>query len=65
VGVDSSAPILEAARESHGQLPGVGFVLGDAASTELAYLVEQLRSRLPAGPLEERDRWTLWRATIC
>jgi ubiquinone/menaquinone biosynthesis C-methylase UbiE len=35
-GVDSSAPILEAARESHGQLPGVSFRRGDAADTGLA-----------------------------
>jgi SAM-dependent methyltransferase len=34
-GVDSSAPILEAARESHGYLPGMSFQLGDAASTGL------------------------------
>jgi hypothetical protein len=25
---------------------------------------DELRSRLPAGPLEERDRWTLWRAAV-
>jgi SAM-dependent methyltransferase len=34
-GVDSSAPILEAARESHGHLSGVSFQLGDAADTGL------------------------------
>jgi SAM-dependent methyltransferase len=34
-GVDSSAPILDAARESHGHLPGVSFQLGDAAATGL------------------------------
>jgi SAM-dependent methyltransferase len=34
-GVDSSAPILEAARESHGHLPGVAFRQGDAAATGL------------------------------
>jgi hypothetical protein len=33
--------------------------LGDA---ELDQLVGELRRRLPAGPLLERDRWTLWRA---
>ena len=33
--VDSSAPILSAARDSHGDLPGVRFVLGDAAATGL------------------------------
>ena len=38
VGVDFSAPILEAARESHGELPGVRFHRGEAA-----------RSGLPAG----------------
>ena len=32
-GVDSSAPILDAARESHGTLPGVAFQLGDAAAS--------------------------------
>jgi SAM-dependent methyltransferase len=34
-GVDSSSPILEAARESHGHLTGVSFRLGDAADTGL------------------------------
>jgi SAM-dependent methyltransferase len=34
-GVDSSAPLLDAARESHGTLPGVTFRLGDAAATGL------------------------------
>jgi ubiquinone/menaquinone biosynthesis C-methylase UbiE len=34
-GVDSSAPILDAARESHGTLPGVSFRMGDAAATGL------------------------------
>ena len=34
-GVDSSAPILEAARESHGHLPGVAFRQGDATATGL------------------------------
>ena len=34
-GVDSSAPILEAARESHGDLPGVSFQQGDAAASGL------------------------------
>jgi len=34
-GVDSSEPILDAARESHGLLPGVSFQQGDAASTGL------------------------------
>ena len=35
VGVDSSAPVLDAAREDHGALPGVEFRLGDAAATGL------------------------------
>ena len=35
-GVDSSAPILDAARESHGQLSGISFQQGDAAATGLA-----------------------------
>jgi SAM-dependent methyltransferase len=35
-GVDSSEPILDAARDSHGQLPGVSFQQGDAAATGLA-----------------------------
>ena len=35
VGVDASAPILASAREAHGDLPGVEFVLGDAAATGL------------------------------
>src|SRR4051795_4431315 len=34
-GVDSSSPILDSARESHGHLPGVAFQLGDAADTGL------------------------------
>jgi SAM-dependent methyltransferase len=34
-GVDSSAPILEEARASHGLLPGVTLQLGDAAATGL------------------------------
>jgi SAM-dependent methyltransferase len=34
-GVDSSAPILEEARASHGNLAGVSFQLGDAAATGL------------------------------
>lgn len=35
VGVDSSAPILAAAHDDHGDLPGVGFVRGDAVATGL------------------------------
>jgi ubiquinone/menaquinone biosynthesis C-methylase UbiE len=34
-GVDSSTPILDAARETHGHLAGVSFRLGDAAATAL------------------------------
>src|SRR3954469_3445310 len=34
-GVDSSSPILDAARESHGHLPGVSLHQGDAADTGL------------------------------
>jgi ubiquinone/menaquinone biosynthesis C-methylase UbiE len=34
-GVDSSRPILDEARSSHGQLPGLAFQLGDAAATGL------------------------------
>jgi ubiquinone/menaquinone biosynthesis C-methylase UbiE len=34
-GVDSSAPILDEARSSHGTLPGVRFRPGDAAATGL------------------------------
>lgn len=35
VGVDSSAPLLQTAREDHGDLPGAEFHLGDAAGTGL------------------------------
>ena len=35
VGVDSSAPLLHSARDDHGDLPGAGFHLGDAAATGL------------------------------
>lgn len=37
-------------------------ILHELSDAELAHLVEELRARLPEGPLEERDRWTLWRA---
>ena len=37
-------------------------ILHELSDQELAHLVEQLRRRLPEGPLVERDRWTLWRA---
>jgi SAM-dependent methyltransferase len=36
-GIDSSAPILDEARSSHGSLPGVTFRLGDAAATDLPH----------------------------
>ena len=35
LGVDSSAPVLDSAREDHGALPGVEFRQGDAAATGL------------------------------
>ena len=35
VGVDSSAPLLQSARQDHGSRPGVEFRLGDAADTGL------------------------------
>jgi SAM-dependent methyltransferase len=35
IGVDSSAPVLAAAREDHGSLPGVDFRAGEAADTGL------------------------------
>ncbi|WP_104524978.1 class I SAM-dependent methyltransferase [Blastococcus atacamensis] len=38
-------------------------ILHELDDDELAELVEQLRARLPHGPLEETDRWTIWRAT--
>jgi SAM-dependent methyltransferase len=34
-GVDFSGPILEAAREAHGELPGVGFRSGEATASGL------------------------------
>ena len=37
-------------------------ILHELDDAELAQLVEELRKRLPAGPLVEQDRWTLWRA---
>ena len=37
-------------------------ILHELDDGELGDLVEQLRPRLPAGPLIEQDRWTLWRA---
>jgi hypothetical protein len=37
-------------------------ILHDLSNDDLAGLVEELRRRIPDGPLVERDRWTLWRA---
>ena len=37
-------------------------ILHELADGELADLVDELRRRLPDGPLVEQDRWTLWRA---
>ena len=37
-------------------------ILHELSDAELEQLVRKLRERLPAGPLLERDRWTLWRA---
>jgi ubiquinone/menaquinone biosynthesis C-methylase UbiE len=38
-------------------------ILHELTDDELAELVQELRRRLPAGPLVEQDRWTVWRAT--
>lgn len=37
-------------------------ILHELSDAELAQLVAELERRLPAGPLVEQDRWTLWRA---
>jgi SAM-dependent methyltransferase len=37
-------------------------ILHELTDAELAHLVAELGRRLPAGPLVEQDRWTLWRA---
>ena len=37
-------------------------ILHELTDAELARLVAELERRLPAGPLVEQDRWTLWRA---
>jgi ubiquinone/menaquinone biosynthesis C-methylase UbiE len=37
-------------------------ILHELEDAELDRLVEELRERLPDGPLVEQDRWTLWRA---
>jgi len=39
-------------------------ILHKLSDAELAHLMEELRARLLGGPLEERDRWTLWRAEL-
>lgn len=37
-------------------------ILHELDDTELRHLLTRLRDRLPAGPLVERDRWTVWSA---
>jgi ubiquinone/menaquinone biosynthesis C-methylase UbiE len=37
-------------------------ILHELTDDELAELVDELRRRLPEGPLVEQDRWTIWRA---
>ena len=37
-------------------------ILHELDDGELAGLVDELRRRLPEGPLTETDRWTIWRA---
>ena len=37
-------------------------ILHELDDDELSHLVDELRRRLPDGPLVEQDRWTLWRA---
>jgi ubiquinone/menaquinone biosynthesis C-methylase UbiE len=37
-------------------------ILHELDDAELAHLVDELRRRLPEGPLEESDRWTIWQA---
>ncbi|MGY2076036.1 class I SAM-dependent methyltransferase [Blastococcus sp. SYSU DS0828] len=37
-------------------------ILHELTDGELAELVQALRTRLPDGPLEEADRWTVWSA---
>jgi SAM-dependent methyltransferase len=37
-------------------------ILHELDDAELTQLVDELRRRLPDGPLVEQDRWTLWRA---
>ena len=38
-------------------------ILHELDDAELTHLVEELRARLPDGPLVEQDRWTLWRGS--
>jgi hypothetical protein len=37
-------------------------ILHELSDEDLELLVGELRRRLPAGPLIEQDRWTVWRA---
>jgi ubiquinone/menaquinone biosynthesis C-methylase UbiE len=37
-------------------------ILHELTDDELANLADELRRRLPEGPLVEEDRWTIWRA---
>jgi ubiquinone/menaquinone biosynthesis C-methylase UbiE len=37
-------------------------ILHELSDAELSRLVDELRRRIPEGPLVEEDRWTLWRA---
>ena len=37
-------------------------ILHELSDGELGTLVTELRRRLPAGPLVEQDRWTVWRS---
>jgi SAM-dependent methyltransferase len=39
-------------------------ILHELSDTELGHLTSELRHRLPAGPLVEQDRWTVWRAVL-
>jgi SAM-dependent methyltransferase len=36
-------------------------ILHELTDGELSHLVDELRRRLPEGPLVEQDRWTIWR----
>ena len=37
-------------------------ILHELSDTELGHLTGELRRRLPAGPMVEQDRWTVWTA---